>query len=106
MDINCNIRECKFCLEQSEQDLMISPCNCIGSIKYVHIKCLDKYHIEYENKSDKCGICNYIYNYTTVTNYELIFKLIKKYFIIISNNLVCIFFCFDSDIYNFFKFAL
>jgi hypothetical protein len=105
MDINLNIKECKFCLEQSEQDLMISPCDCKGTVKYVHIKCLENYHIQNEHKNDKCGMCNYIYNYTTETNYELIFKLFKKYLIIITNNLVSIFCCFDSDILNFFKFA-
>lgn len=105
MDINLNIKECKFCLEQSEQDLMISPCDCKGTVKYVHVKCLENYHIQNEHKSDKCGMCKYIYKYTTETNYELIFKLFKKYFIIITNNLVSIFCCFDSDILNFIKFA-
>lgn len=31
---------CRICLEQDSLDKLISPCNCDGTIKYIHMDCL------------------------------------------------------------------
>jgi len=70
VDINCRI-----CLhsENNEDNLLVSPCNCSGSVQYVHIDCL-KHWIkskcvikstgvctEYSWKSLKCELCHKIF---------------------------------------------
>lgn len=49
---------CKICLEElnSENDPLISPCNCRGSIGHVHKKCLERWVRESGNSH--CKICN------------------------------------------------
>lgn len=33
--------KCKFCFdEETAENPLISPCNCSGSIKFIHLKCL------------------------------------------------------------------
>jgi len=37
---------CKICLyekSEEEDDPLISPCHCIGSVKYVHLKCIQNW---------------------------------------------------------------
>jgi E3 ubiquitin-protein ligase DOA10 len=36
---------CRFCLSssESEEDPLISPCKCMGSVKYTHLKCLSNW---------------------------------------------------------------
>ena len=37
---------CKICLydkSDEDNDPLISPCNCIGSVKYVHLKCMQNW---------------------------------------------------------------
>ena len=36
-----SLAECRICLENGETAL-ITPCNCRGSQKYVHLECLNK----------------------------------------------------------------
>ena len=32
--------QCRFCLEDADEDQLIAPCNCDGSHKFVHQECL------------------------------------------------------------------
>lgn len=50
---------CKYCYEDG--GILVSPCKCDGSMKYVHKTCLQK-HIKLNNVH-KCEICNHEYGY-------------------------------------------
>lgn len=60
MDI-CRICHC----EAEEHNKLISPCLCMGSLKYVHLQCLQKWI----KSSDKiaCELCTFSYIMTTNT---------------------------------------
>lgn len=58
-------RECRICLSDDTDQSLISPCDCAGSMKFVHFDCLVQ-SIESIN-SDRCEICTARYrNVTTV----------------------------------------
>ena len=58
------IKECRECRLTTDSDQMVSPCDCRGSIAYIHIKCL-KNCIETSGQQNlvelkgqqKCGFC-------------------------------------------------
>lgn len=61
---------CRYCLEVVEN--AFSPCNCKGSLKYVHEKCLItwlKYKKIFISNFDyhTCEICKKTYNFTITT---------------------------------------
>ena len=58
-----SLAECRICLENGEAAL-ITPCNCRGSQKYVHLECLNKWRVENINneKYTNCEICKRKYN--------------------------------------------
>ncbi len=97
------IKECKFCLDTNNPEDLISPCYCKGSLEFVHLECLEHYHLEYDNKSDKCGICEYFYNFDNEIKYNIFYQLFLKYFTIYSINFICLFLCFNQNINYFFK---
>ena len=37
------VRQCRICLSVEVQDAMVNPCECRGSIEYVHLTCLQQY---------------------------------------------------------------
>ena len=49
------LNECRVCFETTDQNLMVSPCHCRGSMAYIHFQCL-KSCIETSGE-EKCGIC-------------------------------------------------
>ena len=49
------LNECRVCFETTDQNLMVSPCVCRGSMAYIHFQCL-KNCIETSGQQ-KCGIC-------------------------------------------------
>ena len=49
------LNECRVCLESIDSNHMLSPCNCRGSIGYIHWNCL-KQTIEI-NGEEYCRIC-------------------------------------------------
>jgi hypothetical protein len=69
--------ECRICLsEEEEGNRLISPCNCTGSVKYMHTKCFHTWiYKKYEDPLQreqvlsteglKCEICHqrYLYSY-------------------------------------------
>lgn len=46
---------CRICLDVSEEDELMSPCDCRGSLQYVHFQCLKQSVMHL--KSHRCGIC-------------------------------------------------
>ena len=49
------LNECRVCFETTDQNLMVSPCHCRGSMACIHLQCL-KNCIEMSGQQ-KCGIC-------------------------------------------------
>lgn len=48
--------QCRFCLETDDEP-MISPCNCTGSVRYIHTSCLHKWIREDEYIVEERLIC-------------------------------------------------
>eukprot|EP00761_Pharyngomonas_kirbyi_P001668 gb/GECH01001672.1/.p1 GENE.gb/GECH01001672.1/~~gb/GECH01001672.1/.p1 ORF type:complete len:250 (+),score=33.12 gb/GECH01001672.1/:1-750(+) len=68
-NLNCENEEepsCRICYDGFESGRMISPCNCIGTQKYVHISCLKKW-LRHSKSPHKCSVCNsnYLFEDTT-----------------------------------------
>ncbi len=62
-DINVDEFMCRICHGFSEQEALIAPCLCKGSMKYVHLTCLNQWrHTNLDNdKFSKCETCQYNY---------------------------------------------
>mmetsp|Transcript_2739 Transcript_2739/g.2479 ORF Transcript_2739/g.2479 Transcript_2739/m.2479 type:complete len:94 (+) Transcript_2739:3-284(+) len=55
---------CRICLEAEFPSKMISPCNCKGTQKFVHQKCLQIWDLNHQNSIKKCEICKCEYKKT------------------------------------------
>ena len=56
--------QCRFCLdtEGTEENPLIIPCECKGSIRYVHQRCLDKWRLtEPDRNGFICRLCDSVY---------------------------------------------
>ena len=86
-----NILQCRICLDENEDiNDLIKPCNCDGTQKYVHRKCLDKW-LEYNKEVKVCRECLYEYKFeepnrnicSTIFNFfykkNFLFSLIFSY---------------------------
>ncbi|CAD8053603.1 unnamed protein product [Paramecium sonneborni] len=52
---------CRICLEQDSLDKLISPCNCDGTIKYIHMDCLKTWlliKLQQIQFQAQCELCN------------------------------------------------
>ena len=97
------IKECKFCLDTNNQEDMISPCYCKGSLEYVHFECLEYYHSVNDDISDKCRICQYFYNYDKEIKYNVFSKLFINFFLLYFYNFIYILSCFDQNVHYLIK---
>jgi len=73
IELTTNDAECRICFEQQTLDnILINPCACKGTSKYVHLHCLQ----EWRNISDnpmakiKCMECNEYYDIIREYQYE------------------------------------
>jgi len=66
---------CRICHGGEEEGRLISPCKCKGTMKHVHISCLDKWRRVSQNSSSyfKCDSCNYQYSFRRTT-FSQVFK--------------------------------
>jgi E3 ubiquitin-protein ligase DOA10 len=80
---------CRFCLYEEMDEIndpLINACDCDGSMKFIHVKCLQKWNMDkvqikqtvnsksYLWKVLECEICKYVYhgNYSIIsTRYHL-----------------------------------
>jgi hypothetical protein len=82
-----NRKECRYCLSDEKSDRLIDPCNCEGTMKYVHRDCLGDWikngkREVFEDRAKnsyltKCEICNYQIRYKKSYKYS-IFKSVMK----------------------------
>jgi len=58
-------KECRICYNLNFKKNLISPCKCIGSMKYVHQKCIEHFIETTENEYFKnhCYVCNTKYDF-------------------------------------------
>ncbi|KAM0678971.1 hypothetical protein BDAP_000348 [Binucleata daphniae] len=66
---------CKFCYSAlTDDNVFACPCKCTGSLKYVHLSCLDAWISR--SKVAKCELCNYVYKYRSVYKKNILYKRI------------------------------
>lgn len=60
---------CRICHTNTVNENLISPCNCKGSLAYVHLSCLERWL----NQSSRsyCELCLYQYTATATKRYKL-----------------------------------
>ncbi len=95
------IKECKICLEDDNQDNMVSPCLCKGSLKYVHHICLENYHLVTEKYKEKCSICGWYYKFENNYNYDTILNVLTVLYGFYLNNVLCIIISLNSNFFIF-----
>ncbi|OMJ75047.1 hypothetical protein SteCoe_25890 [Stentor coeruleus] len=96
------MEQCRFCLEHDKITNLISPCNCIGSQKYIHQFCLNKwqnsmldniftYPQSYNlSQYTHCGVCKSKYTALPykkyleyVKDFSILLKVLEKYWYVI-----------------------
>ena len=84
------LKKCRYCYMDNNQKTFIAPCKCSGSIKFVHIYCLEKWK-KIKHKSSYCEICNKRYKIPTndniINSYIRYYKSFILYCIIYGNRL-------------------
>lgn len=73
-DVVLNMNYCRICFESEPPDL-ISPCDCNGTIKWVHRECLETWIKA--SGSKECEICKKEYNMSVImTTKEIIIEVV------------------------------
>lgn len=86
------LSQCRICFETKGE--LISPCNCNGSLKYIHRECLQKWRKTlpinvFNNKRDiQCEICHRFYEFED--SYEKKKYNLPEYLIIFLETFLCI----------------
>jgi hypothetical protein len=52
-------KTCRVCLSE-DNDIMVAPCGCNGTIKYIHMACLEKW-IKISGNGETCPSCKTYY---------------------------------------------
>lgn len=111
-----NVETCKICTgdETSYEDPLIAPCNCCGSIKWVHKSCLDHWRTYSHFNFSKCDICkkDFKLKHIEVTN-ALYYQQCKRYYLymarditiaLIAWNILCLTIGYVSNRYQWFSY--
>lgn len=64
---------CRFCLdsEQTQKNPLLSPCNCRGSVQFIHLICLNKWRILDPGKNREiCNLCSISYTIPSIYDIE------------------------------------
>ncbi|AJG42932.1 E3 ubiquitin-protein ligase MARCH1 isoform X2 [Harp seal herpesvirus] len=64
MEVCLPTRPCKICMSEVTEDEFFTPCNCKGSLAFVHQDCLDSWLKT--SKQVQCFICNYSFHVKTL----------------------------------------
>ena len=62
-------RQCRICLggvaDEAELGRLFSPCRCKGTMRYVHVECLNRWRSAATKKESyfQCDQCKYQYNF-------------------------------------------
>lgn len=54
---------CRLCFAGADFDKLITPCKCTGTMRYVHVSCLNQWRLQSANPQSyvRCDQCSYIY---------------------------------------------
>jgi RING-variant domain len=64
VDNEAGVKCCRICLEDEDQDSMIAPCLCKGSMKWVHRSCLDEWRRNEQDRAfSQCTECHFQYHF-------------------------------------------
>ena len=95
---------CRICLETDIQKNLISPCECKGSQKWVHYKCLFMWRTQFadnHNNALTCRECQTPYNHSYIQKIHYMFYILKCLHItsvLCTIFSVCIsFYCFSEE---------
>jgi E3 ubiquitin-protein ligase DOA10 len=69
--------ECRICYEDSTNEVLINPCACAGSQKWIHESCLQRWRRMNNNNINRCELC--------LNNYIIIRHNQEVYFIKVEN---------------------
>eukprot|EP00842_Homolaphlyctis_polyrhiza_P005306 jgi/Hompol1/5777/HPOL_004685-RA len=63
LDVDPETPVCRFCLDDSSAGPLVSPCQCSGSAKYVHVRCLEQWRKMALNPHSRvrCEVCHTYY---------------------------------------------
>lgn len=86
---------CRICFDDSIEEPLIYPCKCVGTIKFVHNSCLNRWRQQnIDNyRHDRCEICDHTYSIQRQPIIQSLilkrsfldyFKIIKNIFIVFS----------------------
>ena len=67
--------ECRICFDNTDEEL-IKPCNCSGSMEWVHVSCLQKWI--YHKKDNICPVCKTEFNIENKSNTKSIIAFLLK----------------------------
>ena len=75
-------KACRICLETD--GIFISPCLCKGSMKYIHMHCIEKWRKLSTNPLSytQCEQCKYVYKFTSPKLIDTIFFYVSACYII------------------------
>ncbi|AYV83207.1 MAG: hypothetical protein Hyperionvirus5_13 [Hyperionvirus sp.] len=78
---------CRVCYGENNRKGLIVPCNCKGTIKYIHRECLDLSRLVSPEANLKCSICKktFILDYMTAFDQQRYRAILKNFLI----KLVC-----------------
>ena len=78
-DLSEDIPECRICFDpEAEDDMLLNPCLCNGTSKYVHMSCLTRWRAINADRPAyiKCMECNYNYN-IKIDAFETLFRFMS-----------------------------
>lgn len=58
---------CRICYDDSSQEILVVPCNCKGTMAFVHKSCLERWLAE--SNSSVCELCHFRYITERATRY-------------------------------------
>ena len=63
-----DVASCRICYGTAEDGRLIKPCKCSGSVRYIHVSCLDKWRMTSANQNNavRCDMCHYEYQFSRV----------------------------------------
>lgn len=85
---------CRFCLDsgQTPTNPLISPCNCKGSVEFIHLVCLNKWRIQNpERNREICNLCSVAYRIPSLYDIEEMPGGSITYYLLDSSLIVSIF---------------
>lgn len=57
------MKQCRICFGQENPQFMLCPCDCKGTMAYIHVECLEEYFQHYPDRI--CRVCHQYMYYNT-----------------------------------------